>query len=73
MECVFEKYSIDLTRQQSIAFCKFWTGYHKLPTELGKHSDIHVPRAQRHCTFCDSNLMGDEIHVLLECSNTEIV
>ena len=69
----FENYLINLTKQQSLAICKFRTSNHRLPTELGRHTNIHVPRTQRYCNLCNINQMGDEVHVLLECPSNVIV
>ena len=70
---VFENYLVKLSRQQSLTLCKDRTGNHRLLVTLGRHTNIYTPWAQRYCTFCTSSQMGDEVHVLLECTNIDIV
>ena len=42
---------------------------HKFPIEQLRYTGTHVPRDQRICNFCKSNLIGDEFHYLFRCSN----
>ena len=46
--------------------CKFRLGNSKLPTERGRYNN--VPREQRHCELCNHNAIGDEFHLILECT-----
>jgi len=40
---------------------------HKFPVEYGRQTGTE--RQDRKCTLCNSNKVGDEIHILLECEN----
>ena len=44
----------------------FRMGCHKLPVEVGRRQNI--PRHQRVCDRCNSGAVGDERHLLLECT-----
>ena len=48
------------------ALCRFRTCNHKLPVERGRYSNI--PRHRRFCNVCDSDVLGDEMHFILECT-----
>ena len=54
----------------SLILCKFRLSNFKLPIVRGRYNNI--PRNQRFCDFCDENLLGDEFHILLECTNEQI-
>ena len=41
-------------------------GAHLLPIEQGRH--LHLPRHSRICRLCHTGALGDERHMLLECS-----
>ena len=45
---------------------RFRMGYHLLPIEQGRH--INLPRNRRVCRLCRTGALGDERHMLLECS-----
>jgi hypothetical protein len=49
-----------------IQYCRFRTSNHKLAIETGRHRGI--PRHERYCTSCNEGKMGDEFHMILECS-----
>jgi hypothetical protein len=61
----FETYLDTLPSKYRIAFSKFRTCNHKLPVERGRYTDL--PRHERCCNICNSNIVGDEYHFLLEC------
>ena len=61
-----EKYLVNLPLRLRIPLCKFRLGNHKLPIEVGRYTG--VPRAERLCVFCNENSVGDEYHLLLECT-----
>ena len=61
----FEKYLDHLPAKYRIPLCKLRLSSHSLPIEKGRY--INVNRAERYCTLCDDNIVGDEYHFLLEC------
>ena len=44
---------------------RFRMGSHHLPGEEGRH--FNLPRASRVCNLCNTDALGDERHMLLEC------
>ena len=44
---------------------RFRMGFHHLPVEEGRH--FNLPRASRVCNLCNTDALGDERHMLLEC------
>ena len=54
-----------------ILFCKFRTCNHQLAVEMGRYQDI--PREDRSCTVCDSLVLGDEYHFILECPSLNLI
>ena len=44
---------------------RFRMGSHHLPVEEGCH--FNLPRASRVCNLCNTDALGDERHMLLEC------
>ena len=62
----FEKYLVSLPKKDRLSLIRFRCRNNKLPIELGSH--FNVPRETRFCTKCEENILGDEFHVLLECS-----
>ena len=67
----FEKYLIVLNKQSRKLMIKFRTSNHKLAVERGRY--VNVDRNNRYCDTCDRQLLGDEFHLLLECSNPTLV
>ena len=45
---------------------RFRMGAHMLPIEQGRH--VRLPRSRRVCRLCRTGALGDERHMLLECS-----
>ena len=63
LEC--EPYLKILSKSSYIPLIKFRTANHKLPVEIGRWENI--PHAERKCTLCNKNDIGDEFHYLLVC------
>jgi hypothetical protein len=61
----FEQYLDNLPDNFRIVFTKFRTSNHKLPVEKGRY--VNIPREERTCTLCETDTVGDEYHILLEC------
>ena len=66
-----EKYLTVLPSKLRIALCKFRIANTKLPIEEGRYSN--VPRHLRYCKLCNSNVIGDEFHLLLQCPATSYI
>ena len=66
-----ESYLLLPNRKVSRALCQLRTGNNKLPKITGRYNNI--PRKDRHCTACGKNEVGDEYHLLVECSHPVIV
>ena len=62
----FEGYLLKLDFRLRMLLCKFRLGKSKLPIERGRYNNI--PREQRYCELCNSNIIGDEFHFILECT-----
>ena len=65
-----ECYLHQLPASMSLILCEFRLSNFKLPIVGGRYNNI--PRNQCFCDFCDENLLGDEFHILLECTNEQI-
>jgi hypothetical protein len=50
---------------------RFRMGCHDLPNVLGRRT--RVPRAQRLCLHCDQHVLGDERHLIFECSAVQFL
>jgi hypothetical protein len=48
------------------AFCKFKCANSRIPTIVCRYNN--TPLADRKCTLCKSNEIGDEFHYLFKCS-----
>ena len=66
-----EKYLLTLSKNKYTSLLKFRTSNHKLPIETGRWNKTDI--ADRKCTICSLNMIGDEFHYLFECPclNTE--
>ena len=62
----FESYINDMLPKWRYFMCRFRTLNHRLPIEIGRYA--RVDRQQRYCSLCNDQRLGDEFHVLLECS-----
>ena len=50
-------------------FLRFRLGCHGLPIATGRFAGTaHVDRAQRVCLFCNAGALGDERHLIFECT-----
>lgn len=52
------------------AITKLRLSDHKLPIETGRI--YKIPPNDRICNRCDSNILGDEFHILMECKDTKL-
>ena len=48
-------------------FSKLRISNHKLMIEFGRYNQTTNLKDNRHCPFCGSNLIGDEVHFLFHC------
>ena len=62
----YEKY-LDMTCENISEFTKFRMSTHWLPIERGRYENPKIPREERLCYFCKSEV-GTEYHVLMKCS-----
>jgi hypothetical protein len=62
-----ENYLKVLLPAQRLSLFHFRTGNHRLPIEVGRWAQNHVPHHERKCPLCPSNDLGDEMHYLLTC------
>ena len=65
-----EKYLLRLPEKYRIWISKIRTCNINIPIETGRWNNI--PREERICTLCDSELLGDEFHYLYICKNENI-
>jgi hypothetical protein len=63
----FEKYLISLPKTLRQTLFYFRTGNNKLPVEVGRWRNSHLPYNERKCLKCMLNDIGDEYHYLLRC------
>ena len=71
-EFKLEEYLTYLPPMSRLSFCRFRLNNTRLPKVLGRYRQI--PREQRFCTLCtNEGLIGDEFHLLLECSHPQLV
>ena len=70
-EFVFEQYLVHLPRSLVKYITKFRLSCTKLPIETGRYTNID--RELRFCNICNSNQIGDEYHLVFECTNVNIV
>jgi sorting nexin-29 len=52
------------------AICRLRTNNSRLPIVTGRYRNL--ARHERICPLCDSNSIGDEYHLMVECSNRDI-
>ena len=67
LEYKYEKY-LDMTCENISEFTKFRMSTHWLPIERGRYEKPKVPREERLCYFCKSEV-GTEYHVFMKCSD----
>ncbi len=68
-----EKYLICLNKKQHIAIYKFRTNNTCLPKVTGRFKKPKIERHKRFSTLCNENKLGDEYHILFECTNEKVV
>ena len=67
----FESYLTDIkNRKYRVTYTKFRLSDHSLKIETGRHSRPIIPRSQRFCPFCPSEV-EDEAHFLIKCTKGE--
>ena len=66
-EYKLENYVLHLTRTQRKMFAKTRISNHRLPIELGRYTCPKTAIAERVCTKCSLQNLGDEYHCVLEC------
>ena len=67
MECYIEK----LQKTSRIYVTKLRTLNNKLPVNVGRYHG--VSREDRLCSKCDAGVVGDEYHVIFDCTDRDIV
>ena len=66
-----ENYLMSANQKVRRSVCQFRTANNKLPKVTGRYKNI--PRHERFCPACDKHEVGDEFHLLVECSNPVVV
>ena len=66
-----ESYIVKLQKTSRILLTKLRTLNNKLPLNVGRYHGIS--REDRICSKCDAGVVGDEYHVLFDCTNSDIV
>ena len=66
----FETYLDNIPREERRAMTKLRLSCHTLPIEKMRYQKIQ--RAERKCTLCKENEVGDEWHYLMRCGNQSI-
>ena len=67
----FEKYLVKLPPLSRATLCKFRLNNTRLPIVLGRYTQ--TPRNLRFCTLCTNEEIGNEFHILFECTNPQII
>jgi hypothetical protein len=52
---------------------RFRLGCHDLPVAVGRWGTRHITRESRVCDRCESGIVGDEFHMVFECSSYHAV
>ena len=65
-----EEYLTKSKTKSRIVFTKLRANNNRLPLITGRYQNI--PREERLCNKCDSSIVGDEYHAILECTNETI-
>ena len=58
---------------QRTAVTKLRLSDHKLPIEVGRFCNPKIPRRDRICNLCPQITLGDEFHLICECSHPKLV
>ena len=70
-EFCFEQYLLHDNLKVRKSICQFRTNNSKISKVIGRYRSI--PRNDRICTVCSNNQVGDEFHLIIECSNPNII
>ena len=54
-------------------FSKLRISNHKLMIEFGRYNQTTNLKDNRHCPFCGSNLIEDEVHFLFHCPTYSMI
>ena len=68
---ILEPFIYRLPIYLALYLIKFRTCNHKLEIEVGRY--VNTERSERKCKMCNINSIGDEYHLIFECSNEKIV
>ena len=68
-----EKYLISLNKKQRIAICRFRMNNTHLSKVTGRFKKTKVEWHKRFCSLCNEDKLGDEYHILFECSNEKVI
>ena len=71
MDYGVESYLTKMSKTDRITISKFRVCNNRLPVNVGRYEGIN--REDRVCTKCNAGAVGDEYHIILECTNEEIV
>ena len=68
-----EFYISYLPNDLRLAMSKIRTCNHKLPIEAGRYGLNYAAREDRICTKCNREMVGDEFHFILTCTNPDLM
>ena len=54
-------------KKDKICLTKFRVSSHRIRIEVGRHQRPKLPLEQRICTFCNTNEIDDEVHLVKNC------
>ncbi len=60
-----------MPKSSRILITRLSTSNNKSPINIVRYKGLN--REERSCNTCNANVIGDEFHVILECTNEEIV
>ncbi len=71
-KCVYglEEYLLKMSKSSRILITRLIISNTKLPIIVGRYTVVN--REDRVCNKCKVNVIGDEFHVILECTSEEI-
>ena len=70
---IFEDYLDYIPRHIRLYTTRLRTSSHNLPVEILRYRKEKPDREDRKCDICNMDLVGDEHHYLLQCSNPELI
>ena len=70
---IFEDYLDHIPRHIRLYTTRLRTSSHNLPVETMRYTKPKPERKDRKCDICNMDMVGDEHHYLLQCSNPEII